>query len=64
MNNKYPIEFVIRDDGNNEEIIATIKASFDDDTLEINIDSFLVSDVEDINKLAESLKQCLIMYQG
>lgn len=64
MNNKYPIEFVIRDDNNNEEIIATIKASFEDDTLEINIDSFLVSDVEDIDKLAESLKQCLIMYQG
>jgi len=64
MNNKYPIEFVIRDDDNNEKIIATIKASFEDDTLEINIDGFLVSDVEDINKLAESLKQCLIMYQG
>lgn len=44
--------------------IISRKKRFIDKTLEINIDSFLVSDVEEIDKLAESLKQYLIMYQG
>lgn len=60
---KYSIEFAIKDTENNDKTIATIK-SFEDDTLEVEIESFLFSSEEEIDSLALSLKKCLIMWQG
>lgn len=58
----YPTEFQILDDENEHKLIATLKR-FDEDTIEISIKCFLVSSEEEIDKLADSLKKCLKMYQ-
>lgn len=59
----FPVEFRILDDENEHKLIATVKG-FDEDTIEISIKDFLVSSDEEIDKLADSLKKCLKMYQG
>ena len=59
----FPIEFQILDDENEHKLIAKVK-SFDEDSVEISIKDFLVSSEEEIDKLANSLKQCLKMYQA
>ena len=58
----FTVEFQILDDENEHRLIATAKG-FDEDTIEISIKDFLVSSEEEIDKLADSLKQCLKMYQ-
>lgn len=58
----FTVEFQILDDENEHRLIATVKG-FDEDTIEILIKDFLVSSEEEIDKLADSLKQCLKMYQ-
>ena len=59
----FPVEFQILDDENEHRLVAKVKG-FDEDTIEISIKDFLVSSEEEIDKLADSLKQCLKMYQG
>ena len=59
----FPVEFQILDDENEHRLVAKVKG-FDEDTIEILIKDFLVSSDEEIDKLADSLKQCLKMYQG
>ena len=58
----FPVEFQILDDENEHKLIATVKG-FDEDTIEISTKDFLVSSDEEIDKLADSLKQCLKMYK-
>ena len=58
----FPVEFQILDDENEHRLVAKVKG-FDEDTIEISIKDFLVSSEEEIDKLADSLKQCLKMYQ-
>ena len=59
----FPVEFQILDDENEHRLVAKVKG-FDEDTIEISIKDFLVSSDEEIDKLTDSLKQCLKMYQG
>ena len=59
----FPIEFQILDDENEYRLIAKVKG-FDEDTVELTINGFLLSSDEEIDKLADSLKKCLKMYQG
>lgn len=59
----FPVEFQILDDENEHRLIATIKG-FDEDSIELTINDFLLSSNEEIDKLADSLKKCLKMYQG
>lgn len=58
----FPVEFQILDDENEHRLVAKVKG-FDEDTIEISIKDFLVSSDEEIDKLTDSLKQCLKMYQ-
>ena len=59
----FPIEFHILDDENENRLVAKVKG-FDEDSIEITINDFLLSSDEEIDKLADSLKKCLKMYQG
>ena len=59
----FPVKFQILDDENEHRLIATVKG-FDEDSIEILINDFLVSSDKEIDKLADSLKQCLKMYQA
>ena len=59
----FPVEFQILDDENEHRLIAKVKG-FDEDTVELTINSFLLSSDEEIDKLADSLKKCLKMYQA
>ena len=58
----FPVEFQILDDENEHRLVAKVKG-FDEDTIEISTKDFLVSSDEEIDKLADSLKQCLKMYK-
>jgi hypothetical protein len=59
----FPVEFQILDDENEHRLIATIKG-FDEDSIELTINDFLLSSDDEIDKLADSLKKCLKMYQA
>lgn len=59
----YPVEINILDDENEHRLIAVVKG-FDEESIELSIKDFLISDSEEIDKLAESIKQCLKMYQA
>ena len=59
----FPIEFHILDDENENRLVAKVKG-FDEDSIELTINDFLLSSDEEIDKLADSLKKCLKMYQG
>lgn len=59
----YPVEFNILDNENENRLIAIVKG-FDEDSIELSIKDFLISDNEEIDKLAESIKKCLKMYQA
>ena len=59
----FPVEFQILDDENEHRLVAKIKG-FDEDSIELTINDFLLSSNEEIDKLADSLKKCLKMYQG
>ncbi len=59
----FPVEFQILDDENEHRLIATIKG-FDEDSIELTIKDFLLSSDAEIDKLADSLKKCLKMYQA
>ena len=58
----FPMEFQILDDENEHKLIGKVKG-FDEDSIEITINNFLLSSDEEIDKLADSLKKCLKMYQ-
>ena len=58
----FPVEFQILDDENEHRLIGKVKG-FDEDSIELTINDFLLSLDEEIDKLAESLKKCLKMYQ-
>lgn len=59
----FPVEFQILDDENEDRLVAKVKG-FDEDSIELTINDFLISSDEEIDKLADSLKKCLQMYQG
>ena len=59
----FPIEFHILDDENENRLVAKVKG-FDEDSIELTINDFLLSSDEEIDKLADSLKKCLKIYQG
>ena len=59
----FPMEFQILDDENEHRLIGKVKG-FDEDSIELTINDFLLSSDEEIDKLAESLKKCLKMYQA
>lgn len=59
----FPVKFQILDDENEHRLIATIKG-FDEDSIELTINDFLLSSDDEIDKLADSLKKCLKMYQA
>ena len=59
----FPVEFQILDDENEHRLVATIKG-LDEDSIELTIKDFLLSSDEEIDKLADSLKKCLKMYQA
>lgn len=59
----FPVEFQILDDENEHRLIGKVKG-FDEDTIELTINNFLLSSDDEIDKLADSLKKCLKMYQG
>lgn len=59
----FPVEFQILDDENEHRLVATIKG-FDEDSIELTIKDFLLSSDAEIDKLADSLKKCLKMYQA
>jgi hypothetical protein len=59
----FPVEFQILDDENEHKLVATIKG-FDEDSIELTIKDFLLSSDTEIDKLADSLKKCLKMYQA
>ena len=59
----FPIEFHILDDENENRLVAKVKG-FDEDSIELTINDFLLSSDDEIDKLADSLKKCLKMYQG
>lgn len=58
----FPVEFQILDDENENRLVAKVKG-FDEDSIELTINDFLLSSDEEIDKLADSLKKCLKMYQ-
>lgn len=58
----FPIEFHILDDENENRLVAKVKG-FDEDSIELTINDFLLSSDDEIDKLADSLKKCLKMYQ-
>ena len=58
----FPMEFQILDDENEHRLIGKVKG-FDEDSIELTINDFLLSSDEEIDKLADSLKKCLKMYQ-
>lgn len=58
----FPMEFQILDDENEHRLIGKVKG-FDEDSIELTINDFLLSSNEEIDKLADSLKKCLKMYQ-
>ena len=59
----FPVEFHILDDENENRLVAKVKG-FDEDSIELTINDFLLSSDEEIDKLADNLKKCLKMYQG
>ena len=59
----FPIEFHILDDENENRLVGKVKG-FDEDSIELTINDFLLSSDDEIDKLADSLKKCLKMYQG
>ena len=59
----FPMEFQILDDENEHKLIGKVKG-FDEDSIELTINDFLLSSNEEIDKLADSLKKCLKMYQA
>lgn len=59
----YPVEINILDDENEHRLVAVVKG-FDEESIELSIKDFLISDSEEIDKLAASLKRCLEMYQA
>jgi HSP20 family molecular chaperone IbpA len=59
----FPVEFQILDDENEHRLVANIKG-FDEDSIELTIKDFLLSSDAEIDKLADSLKKCLKMYQA
>ena len=59
----FPIEFHILDDENENRLVAKVKG-FDEDSIELTINDFLLSSDDEIDKLADSLKKCLKIYQG
>lgn len=59
----FPVEFQILDDENEYRLVANIKG-FDEDSIELTIKDFLLSSDAEIDKLADSLKKCLKMYQA
>ena len=59
----FPVEFQILDDENENRLVAKVKG-FDEDSIELTINDFLLSSDDEIDKLADSLKKCLKMYQG
>ena len=58
----FPVEFQILDDENEHRLIGKVKG-FDEDSIELTINDFLLSSDDEIDKLADSLKKCLKMYQ-
>lgn len=58
----FPMEFQILDDENEHRLIGKVKG-FDEDSIEVTINDFLLSSDNEIDKLADSLKKCLKMYQ-
>ena len=58
----FPIEFHILDDENENRLVAKVKG-FDEDSIELTINDFLLSSDDEIDKLADNLKKCLKMYQ-
>ena len=58
----FPIEFHILDDENKNRLVAKVKG-FDEDSIELTINDFLLSSDDEIDKLADSLKKCLKIYQ-
>ena len=58
----FPTEFHILDDENENRLVAKVKG-FDEDSIELTINDFLLSSDDEIDKLAGSLKKCLKMYQ-
>ena len=58
----FPVEFQILDDENENRLVAKVKG-FDEDSIELTINDFLLSSDDEIDKLADSLKKCLKMYQ-
>ena len=59
----FPVEFQILDDENEHRLIGKVKG-FDEDSIELTINDFLLSSDDEIYKLADSLKKCLKMYQA
>ena len=59
----FPVEFHILDDENENRLVAKVKG-FDEDSIELTINDFLLSSDDEIDKLADSLQKCLKMYQG
>ena len=59
----FPVEFQILDDENEHRLIGKVKG-VDEDSIELTINDFLLSSDEEIDKLADSLKKCLKMYQA
>lgn len=51
----FPVEFQILDDENEHRLIGKVKG-FDEDSIELTINDFLLSSNEEIDKLADSLK--------
>ena len=58
----FPVEFQILDDENEHRLIGKVKG-FDEVSIELTINDFLLSSNKEIDKLADSLKKCLKMYQ-
>lgn len=59
----FPVEFQILDDENKHRLIGKVKG-FDEDSIELTINDFLISSDDEIDKLTDSLKKCLKMYQA
>ena len=53
----FPTEFHILDDENENRLVAKVKG-FDEDSIELTINDFLLSSDDEIDKLAGSLKKC------
>ncbi len=59
----FPIEFHILDDDEKENRLVAKVKGFDEDSIELTINDFLLSSDDEIDKLADSLKKCLKIYQ-